>query len=67
AGLDRIRWHDLRHGCASLLLAQGTPMRVVMEQLGHAQIALTANTYSHVAPALMQDAADGLQRALGGV
>ncbi len=66
AGLDRIRWHDLRHGCASLLLAAGTPMRVVMEQLGHSQMALTANTYSHVAPALMQEAAERLQRALGG-
>jgi site-specific recombinase XerD len=41
---DRIS----RHCCASLLLAQGVPARVVMEILGHSQIALTMNTYSHV-------------------
>jgi integrase len=58
AGLPRIRFHDLRHSCASLLLLQGVPARVVMEVLGHSQIALTMNTYSHVMPALAQDAAD---------
>ncbi len=58
AGLPRIRFHDLRHSCASLLLAQGVPARVVMEILGHSQIALTMNTYSHVMPALTRDAAD---------
>src|SRR6266545_6727274 len=48
AGLRRQRFHDLRHSCASLLLAQGVHPRVVMETLGHSQIALTMNTYSHV-------------------
>ncbi len=66
AGLDRIRWHDLRHGCAALLLADGTSLRVVMEQLGHSQIAVTANIYAHVVPALLADAANTLDRALGG-
>jgi integrase len=61
-----MAFHDLRHGAASLLLAQGASMRVVMEQLGHSQIALTMNTYAHIAPALMRDAADRLDRALGG-
>jgi len=46
AGLPRQRFHDLRHARASLLLAQGVPARVVMETLGHSQIALTMNTTS---------------------
>lgn len=66
AHLPSMSGHHLRHGAASLLLAQGANMRVVMEQLGHSQIALTMNTYAHIAPALMQDAADKLQRALSG-
>jgi integrase len=47
AGLPSVRLHDLRHTAASLLLAQNVPARVVMEILGHSQIALTMNTYSH--------------------
>jgi len=57
AKLPRIRIHDLRHTCASLLLAQGVHPRVVMETLGHSQISLTLDTYSHVLPALQQEAA----------
>jgi integrase len=49
SGLPRQRFHDLRHFCASLLVAQGVPMRVIMEILGHSQITLTMDTYSHVA------------------
>lgn len=64
AGLRHIRLHDLRHSCASLLLAQGVPMRVVMEVLGHSTITLTANTYSHVLPSLLDDAAAAMDRAL---
>jgi len=57
AGLPRQRFHDLRHACASLLLAQGVSPRVVMEVLGHSQITLTLDTYSHVMPGLQADAA----------
>ncbi|OFV90135.1 MAG: hypothetical protein A3G76_12560 [Acidobacteria bacterium RIFCSPLOWO2_12_FULL_65_11] len=57
AELPTIRLHDLRHSCATLLLAQGVSPRVVMEILGHSQVSLTLNTYSHVLPALQQDAA----------
>jgi integrase len=42
------RFHDLRHTCASLLLAQNVPARVVMEILGHSQLAMTTDLYSHV-------------------
>jgi len=57
AGLPQKRFHDLRHTCASLLLAQGVHPRVVMDILGHSTIGMTMNTYSHVIPALQQNAA----------
>ena len=63
-GLRRIRIHDLRHTAATILLAQGVHPRVVMELLGHSQIAITMNTYSHVVPALRKDAADQMELAL---
>jgi integrase len=52
-----VRFHDLRHTAATLLLAQGVNPRTIMETLGHSQINLTLNTYSHVLPALQADAA----------
>jgi integrase len=52
-----VRFHDLRHTAATLLLAQGVDPRTIMETLGHSQISLTMNTYSHVVPALQKDAA----------
>ncbi|MHB1414616.1 MAG: site-specific integrase, partial [Chloroflexota bacterium] len=65
AGLPRIRFHDLRHTCASLLLAEGIDLRVIMEVLGHSQISLTANTYAHIQDPLKRDAAAKLDAALG--
>jgi len=65
AGLRRMRLHDLRHGCASLLLAKGVSPRVVMETLGHSQISLTMNTYAHVIPALLREAADRMDEIFG--
>ncbi|HEV2174573.1 MAG TPA: site-specific integrase, partial [Nitrospira sp.] len=64
AGLPQRRFHDLRHSCATLLLAQGVSPRVVMEVLGHSQIALTMNTYTHVLPELKQDAARRMDEAI---
>jgi integrase len=64
ADLPSVRLHDLRHTAASLLLAQNVPARVVMEILGHSQIALTMNTYSHVAPEVSRAAADRMGRML---
>jgi integrase len=55
--LPAIRFHDLRHTAATLLLAQGVDPRTIMETLGHSQISLTLNTYSHVLPALQEEAA----------
>lgn len=64
AGLRRVRLHDLRHTAASLLLEQGVHPRVVMEILGHSQISLTMNTYSHVVPDTLRSATDSVQEAL---
>jgi integrase len=62
--LPAIRFHDLRHSCATMLLVQGVPARVVMEILGHSDISLTMNTYSHVIPGLRQDAAGRMEELL---
>ena len=59
-----MRIRDLRHACASLLLVQGVHPRVVMETLGHKQISLTMDTYSHVTPALQREAADRMEDLL---
>ena len=56
-GLRGIRLHDARHTHASLLLKQGVHPKVVQERLGHASIAITLDTYSHVAPGLQEAAA----------
>ena len=64
AGLERQRLHDLRHACASFLLAQGVNPRTVMEILGHSQISLTLDTYSHLLPAVMSDAASKMDGVL---
>ncbi|HEV2121835.1 MAG TPA: site-specific integrase, partial [Chloroflexota bacterium] len=64
AGLPDKRFHDLRHTCASLLLAQGVHPRVVMETLGHSGIQLTMNTYSHVMPAAQREEADRMDSLL---
>jgi integrase len=66
AKLPRMRFHDLRHSCASLLLTQGVAPRVVMETLGHSRISVTMDTYTHVMPALQREAADAIDRSLGG-
>ncbi len=57
--------HDLRHTCASLVLARNTSWRVVMEVLGHSQLSITTDLYSHVMPTALRDAASAMDRALG--
>ncbi len=66
AGLPKRRFHDLRHSCATLLLVQNVAPRVVMEVLGHSQISLTMNTYSHVLPTLKREAALKMDAVLRG-
>ncbi|MGD0018482.1 MAG: site-specific integrase [Candidatus Limnocylindrales bacterium] len=64
AGLPRIRFHDIRHTHASLLLAAHVHAKVVSERLGHASVTITLDTYSHVLPGLQEDAADRLAAAI---
>jgi len=64
AGLPSMRYHDLRHGAASLMAAQGVSARIAMEILGHAQISTTMNIYTHIAPELQKEAAEKVAGAL---
>lgn len=64
AGLEGAGLHTLRHSAASFLLAAGTHTKVVQEHLGHSSYAITADIYSHVAPAQAREAADRLDAAL---
>ncbi len=66
AGLPRMRFHDLRHTAATLLLTQGCHPKVVQEMLGHASISLTLDLYSHVVPSMQAEAAAKMQAVLGG-
>jgi S-DNA-T family DNA segregation ATPase FtsK/SpoIIIE len=65
AGLRRIRFHDLRHSTATLLLEQGVELVVIKELLGHAHIGVTTTVYAHVRLRLQRDAIDTLGTALG--
>ena len=65
AGLPEIRFHDLRHTCATLLLSRGVHPKFVQELLGHATIAMTLDTYSHYLPSMGDQAAEAMENALG--
>jgi integrase len=64
AQLTEIRFHDLRHTSASLLLAAGVHPKVVQERLGHSQIGITLDIYSHVMPTMGAEAASKLDAIL---
>jgi integrase len=66
AGLPMIRLHDVRHSYATAALAAGVPAKVVSERLGHANIAITMDTYSHVLPGLDVQAAGQVARLILG-
>jgi integrase len=66
AGIRRIKFHGLRHTCATLLLRGGEPVHVVAERLGHSDVQITLNTYAHVLPDMQQGAADRLGAVLHG-
>ena len=63
AGLPEIRFHDLRHSAATLLLSMGVHPKVVQEILGHSEISMTMDTYSHVLPTMQKDAMVKLNQA----
>lgn len=62
--LPQMRFHDLRHSAATLLISQNVHPRLVMELLGHSQISLTMNTYAHVIPAMQRETANQMDRLL---
>ncbi len=64
AGVPPIRFHDLRHTCATLMLANGEHPKVVQERLGHSDIKMTLDLYSHVAADMQRHAADRLDAAI---
>jgi integrase len=64
AGVRRVRFHDLRHSCATLLLEQGVDLVTIKNLLGHAQIHITADVYAHVRPRLQRDAIEAMSNAL---
>lgn len=63
AGLPDIRFHDLRHTAATLMLQQGVHPEVVQERLGHSAISLTLDTYSHVLPSMQEEAAKAMDES----
>jgi integrase len=63
--LPNIRWHDLRHTYATLLLARGTHPTYVQKALGHASVQLTLDRYSHWMPSMGRNTAQGIDEALG--
>ena len=65
AGLPPIRFHDLKHTCATVLLSRNINPKIASEMLGHASIAITLDTYSHVLPNMQQSAVGAPEEALG--
>lgn len=64
ANLPNIRFHDIRHTCATLLLAAGVSVKVVSEMLGHSDIAITLRVYAHVMPHMQQAAVSAMENLL---
>ena len=64
-GMRQIRYHDLRHSCASLLLANGVPMKQIQEWLGHSDFSTTANIYAHLEYSSKVISADAMLAGLG--
>src|SRR5215467_4665470 len=60
-----IRFHDLRHSAATLLLAQGVSPRYITELLGHTQVSFTMQTYAHVLPEVQKQVATKMDEILG--
>ncbi len=65
AGLPALRLHDLRHTAATLLLRKKVPSKVVSEMLGHSNIGITLNIYSHVLPDMQREAVGAMEALLG--
>ncbi len=64
AGLPSMRFHDLRHSAATLMLGEGIHPKIVSEMLGHATVAITLDLYSHVTPTMQRQAAETIESML---
>jgi integrase len=64
AALPPIRFHDLRHTCATLLLSKDVNAKVASEMLGHSSISITLDIYSHLLPGMQESAVRALEEAL---
>ena len=64
AGLPHLRFHDLRHSTATILLAAGVPANVVQELLGHSHISVTLGIYGHVTPSMHEEAVNRIGKML---
>jgi integrase len=64
AGLPPIRFHDLRHTCATLLLSKNVNPKVVSEMLGHSSVSITLDFYSHLLPDMQEKAIEALEELL---
>jgi integrase len=66
AECPRVRFHELRHTCATLLLERGVPVKMVSEMLGHASVGITLDLYAHVTETMQHQAVAAMEAALGG-
>ncbi len=60
-----MRFHDLRHSAATILLAMKVPVKVIQELLGHSNITITLNVYGHVLPSMQEEAMDKMEHLFG--
>jgi integrase len=66
-GLPLIRFHDLRHTFATLLISKGINIKVVSEMLGHANVSITLRIYAHVLPHMQDSAAQAMEDVMGDI
>jgi integrase len=65
AGLPHMRFHDLRHSAATILMAMKVPVKVIQELLGHSNITVTLNVHGHVLPSMQDEAMDKMEQLFG--
>ncbi len=66
AGLPPMRFHDLRHTAATLLLGRSIHPKIVSEMLGHSQVGITLDLYSHVTPTMQREAIEAMDSIVSG-
>jgi integrase len=67
AGIERVRFHDLRHTSATLSLSNGDNVKIIAERLGHSSAKMTLDTYAHAVPTLQRESAERMDTLLNGI